>query len=67
MHPIVSAQLAELRMEEFRREAAHARLTRARGSRVPGTWNVRANLGHLLIHMGERIEPAPVLPAARLA
>ena len=67
MHPIVSAQLAELRTEEFRREATQARLTHARGSQVRGTSNVRANLGQLLIRMGQRIEPAPVLPATRLA
>lgn len=58
MHLHQSHEMAQLRMQDLRREAEHDR--RARGCRSVGAkHSVRAAIGHALISAGERLVPLP--------
>lgn len=61
MHPIHSHQIARSRMEDLHRDADRYRFANGRIATTGRTTRVRAAAGHLLVRLGERVAPVPVV------
>jgi hypothetical protein len=64
MHPFTSHYLAQIRMEEFHREAEQYRLASQFGPAVSTATRIRTAAGSWLISAGERLVPRPTTQTA---